>query len=119
MIDLDLDVIRRRDGQVFLVDEDEFAEHRVKYGYPADVVTQSQQSAAWLQQALADGTEPFASVYRSFRDIDEFMSELEKMARDKGAPRPDSSRPDAVARASVETRDKRARETSEKKGDSP
>ena len=26
----------------------------------------------------------FASVYRSFRDIDEFRSELEKMARDRG-----------------------------------
>jgi hypothetical protein len=66
MIDLDLDVIRRRDGKIFLVDEDEFAEHQVKYGYPADVIMQSQRSAAWLQQALADGTEPFASVYRAY-----------------------------------------------------
>jgi transcriptional repressor NrdR len=27
----------------------------------------------------------FASVYRSFRDIDEFRSELDKMARGRGA----------------------------------
>ncbi len=60
----------------------------------------------------------FASVYRSFRDIDEFMSELEKMARDKGAPRPDSSRPDAVAKAAGEKRP-RASEPDEKKGDFP
>ena len=34
MVDLDLDVIRMRDGGI-LDDEDEFAEHQVRYGYPA------------------------------------------------------------------------------------
>ncbi len=38
MVDLDLDVIRRRDGQVLLDDEDEFAEHQVRYGYPAELI---------------------------------------------------------------------------------
>jgi protein associated with RNAse G/E len=66
MIDLDLDVIRRRDGSIILDDEDEFAEHQIKYGYPADVITESERSAAWLQQALTNGTEPFASVYHSY-----------------------------------------------------
>jgi protein associated with RNAse G/E len=66
MIDLDLDVIRRRDGSIILDDADEFAEHQIRYGYPADVIAESQRSAAWLQQALADGTEPFESVYRSY-----------------------------------------------------
>ncbi|HXS66283.1 MAG TPA: DUF402 domain-containing protein [Streptosporangiaceae bacterium] len=66
MIDLDLDVIRRRDGSVHLVDEDEFAEHRVKYGYPSDVIAESERAAARLQVALADGTEPFATVYHSY-----------------------------------------------------
>ena len=28
----------------------------------------------------------FASVYRSFRDLDEFRAELEKLARDRGGP---------------------------------
>ena len=37
-IDLDLDVIRRQDGTVLLDDEDEFATHRVAYGYPAEVI---------------------------------------------------------------------------------
>lgn len=66
MVDLDLDVCRRRDGAIILLDEDEFAEHQVKYGYPADVIASSHQAAAWLQAALADGTEPFATVYHSY-----------------------------------------------------
>lgn len=37
-IDLDLDVIRFHDGSVVIDDEDEFADHRELYGYPADVV---------------------------------------------------------------------------------
>jgi protein associated with RNAse G/E len=66
MVDLDLDVCRRRDGQVVLLDEDEFAEHQVKYSYPADVVAESERAAAWLQGALGDGREPFVHVYRSY-----------------------------------------------------
>lgn len=66
MIDLDLDVRRLRDGTVELLDEDEFAEHQVKYGYPAEVIMQAQRSARWLQAALGDGTEPFASTYLSY-----------------------------------------------------
>jgi protein associated with RNAse G/E len=66
MIDLDLDVIRRRDGNVAIVDEDEFADHQLKFGYPPDVIAESQRAAAWLKAALSDGTEPFGSVYLSY-----------------------------------------------------
>jgi uncharacterized protein len=66
MVDLDLDVYRQRDGQVVLLDEDEFAEHQVRYGYPPDVIAASRRTAAWLQEALADGREPFANVCRSY-----------------------------------------------------
>jgi len=67
IIDLDLDVVRRRaSGAVELRDEDEFAEHRVRFGYPDDVVTQAQAAAEWLLGALGDGTEPFASAYRKW-----------------------------------------------------
>ncbi|MGW3644493.1 DUF402 domain-containing protein, partial [Streptomyces sp. NPDC005143] len=34
MVDLDLDVVRPRGGEAHVEDEDEFAEHRVRYGYP-------------------------------------------------------------------------------------
>jgi len=63
-IDLDLDVIRRfkaRKSQ--LLDADEFADHRVRFGYPDDVVEQARRSAKRLRRAvLAD--EPFTTVYR-------------------------------------------------------
>jgi protein associated with RNAse G/E len=64
MIDLDLDVCRvRADGKVVLLDEDEFAVHRVHYGYPPEVAEQASAAAAWLYEALGDGTEPFATRY--------------------------------------------------------
>jgi uncharacterized protein len=68
MVDLDLDVLRLRtdhsaDEQVLLVDADEFAEHQVRYSYPPDVVSAAEASAAWLQQAIKAGAEPFATVF--------------------------------------------------------
>jgi uncharacterized protein len=67
MVDLDLDVLRlRADGRVLIVDEDEFAVHKVRYDYPADVITQAEQAAAWLHEAISSGAEPFASHYREW-----------------------------------------------------
>ena len=62
MVDLDLDVRRRRTGAVELLDEDEFAEHQVRYGYPAEVVAAAQESAAWLVSAVQEHVEPFGAV---------------------------------------------------------
>ena len=67
LVDLDLDVVRRRaTGAVELRDEDEFAEHRVRFGYPDDVVAEARAAARWLFAALGNGTEPFASAYRKW-----------------------------------------------------
>jgi protein associated with RNAse G/E len=68
VIDLDLDVRRRRWGEIQLVDEDEFAEHRLRYGYPPEVVLRARQAARWLLAALADDTQPFAGGYRPWLD---------------------------------------------------
>src|SRR5687768_5269815 len=38
IVDLDLDVIRRRSGHVLLDDEDEFERHSTTLAYPAEVV---------------------------------------------------------------------------------
>jgi protein associated with RNAse G/E len=69
MIDLDLDVIRtRRDvlkgrtRRIFLDDEDEFEEHRIRYAYPPDVVQNARDSAAWLMKAVTAGTPPFGAT---------------------------------------------------------
>jgi protein associated with RNAse G/E len=67
LVDLDLDVVRRRgSGLVQLLDEDEFEQHRALFGYPEDVVIQAHSAAKWLFAALGDGTEPFASGYRQW-----------------------------------------------------
>jgi len=66
VVDLDLDVRRRRWGVIEQLDFQEFAEHRVRFGYPDEVVTQATAASAWLATALGDGTEPFASAYRSW-----------------------------------------------------
>lgn len=66
MVDLDLDVRRRRTGEVQLLDEDEFAEHRLRYAYPDDVVVEAERAAAGLVDALRDGVEPFGAGYRSW-----------------------------------------------------
>jgi uncharacterized protein len=64
MADLDLDVVRMRaDHQVLLLDEDEFAEHQVRYCYPAEVVSQAEQAAAWLQAAIRAAQEPFGTAF--------------------------------------------------------
>ena len=67
MSDLDLDVVRERGSrQAFLVDEDEFAEHQVRYGYPRDVIRAAERAAAWLQAAIESGEEPFRRRYQDW-----------------------------------------------------
>jgi uncharacterized ubiquitin-like protein YukD len=59
MVDLDLDVIVTRDGDLLLDDEDEFAEHQVTLGYPPEIVALASESAEHLMAAAWDGGEPF------------------------------------------------------------
>ncbi|MEV6521068.1 DUF402 domain-containing protein [Longispora sp. NPDC051575] len=60
IVDLDLDVCRvRADGRVFVDDEDEFADHQVRYGYPPEVVAAASASAAWLVEAVTARSGPF------------------------------------------------------------
>jgi hypothetical protein len=69
MADLDLDVIRRReDQQVLIVDQDEFAEHQVRYSYPAEVIRAAEHAADWLYQAISARAEPFGSHYLRWLD---------------------------------------------------
>lgn len=59
MIDLDLDVVRRTDGSVYVDDEDEFDEHRVSLGYPPALVDRARTVAARLVIALEQRRPPF------------------------------------------------------------
>jgi uncharacterized protein len=70
MVDLDLDVLRlRTDQSVIVVDEDEFAEHQVRYGYPADVISAAERAAAWLLDEISAKAEPFGATYRGWLEM--------------------------------------------------
>jgi uncharacterized protein len=63
MVDLDLDVVRHRhSGAVELLDEDEFLEHQVRYGYPAEVIRRGHEVAGLLLDAVTN-EEPFLGAY--------------------------------------------------------
>ncbi len=54
-VDLDLDVVRTAEGRVYVDDEDEFEEHRVALGYPADVVGAAREWCTRVhEQVLAE-----------------------------------------------------------------
>ncbi len=67
MVDLDLDVVRRRPRDtVELLDEDEFIEHAARYAYPADVVAAAQGASRELLAAVESRTGPFGGAHRSW-----------------------------------------------------
>jgi protein associated with RNAse G/E len=57
LVDLDLDVALTWDGEIVVLDEDEFAERRD--GYPADVVEGALAEAARVARALSERAFPF------------------------------------------------------------
>ncbi len=80
-VDLDLDVVRMSPqaprlhgsaplnlsagpGEVFVDDEDEFAEHQVSLGYPADVVAAAQASCDAVLVAVRAGLPPYDGTHR-------------------------------------------------------
>lgn len=63
-VDLDLDVLRLRDGTVYVDDEDEFEAHRVELGYPDDWVPAVRGAMAWVAESGAVGREPFGDICR-------------------------------------------------------
>lgn len=67
-VDLDLDVVRHRDGSLALLDEDEFEEHRVLYDYPADVVDRALTTARSLLEAVGARREPFGVAAQPWLD---------------------------------------------------
>ncbi|GAA1144813.1 DUF402 domain-containing protein [Ornithinicoccus hortensis] len=54
-VDLDLDVVQTFAGAVDVEDEDEFAEHRLQFGYPDDVVAAAERECARVVEELRAG----------------------------------------------------------------
>lgn len=71
MIDLDLDVIRRRDGETVIDDEDEFLEHQARMGYPPHLVTAAETSCRWLVAEVSASRPPF--------DVSTYLPWLERI----------------------------------------
>lgn len=63
-VDMVLDVVGTRDGQIWIDDEDEFAEHTATYAYPAELVASARTTADAVLAAVREGTEPFGSASR-------------------------------------------------------
>ena len=64
MVDLDLDVAKRRGGGVEIHDEDEFEEHRIVYGYPDHIVDKARTETTRIAAAVERGDEPFGEASR-------------------------------------------------------
>ncbi len=58
-IDMDLDVLRDDDRGTFVDDEDEWAAHQVRYGYPADVIARLEAVTARLAREVGARRAPF------------------------------------------------------------
>ncbi len=67
-VDLDLDVVRGNTGRVWVDDEDEFADHRVRYGYPPEVVSAAAASCDRVHAAVAAGRAPYDGVAAGWLD---------------------------------------------------
>lgn len=62
MVDLDLDVLQRMNGEVEVDDEDEFADHRVSGHYPRTATDLATAARDEVQQLLIEQAEPFRTV---------------------------------------------------------
>jgi len=60
--DLDLDVEQLDDGEVTVLDRDEFAAHQVMYGYPPDLVERAESTCLEVAAAITARVDPFDGV---------------------------------------------------------
>ena len=66
-VDLDLDVVQGPTGRVWIDDEDEFADHRVRLGYPDEVTRLAMDSCDRVQAALTAGRAPYDDRAQAWR----------------------------------------------------
>ena len=65
-IDLDLDVVRKTDGAVEVLDEDEFAEHQIQYSYPPHIIAAARAATDVAVASVLGREEPFGSAADSW-----------------------------------------------------
>lgn len=75
-IDMDLDVVRARDGRgIFIDDRDEWEEHRVRYGYPQGIVARLEEVALDLEREVTQESVPFDGPTAA-----RWLAELDRLA---------------------------------------
>ncbi|MFC7360894.1 DUF402 domain-containing protein [Nocardioides astragali] len=91
MVDLDLDVVRLADplpdfalegareagrtpGEIYVDDEDEFAEHQVAFGYPAEIIEAAQDSCDAVLAAVRASAAPYDGTHLRW------LAELSRMS---------------------------------------
>lgn len=67
-VDLDLDVVRGSSGRVWIDDEDEFADHRISLGYPAEVVSLAVRNCGHVEAAVQARATPFDGTHLEWLD---------------------------------------------------
>ncbi len=67
LIDLDLDVTRyRENGEVAVLDEDEFLDHQVRFDYPPQIIDKARTATARVALEVEQRVEPFGTVAASW-----------------------------------------------------
>lgn len=80
-IDMDLDVVRRTDERgLYIDDRDEWAEHSIRYGYPADVMEHLERRALELEQQVGARQAPFDDA-----TADVWLDRLAALGRERRA----------------------------------
>jgi len=65
-VDLDLDVVRKMDGTVAVLDEDEFADHQSRYAYPTDLIVAARMATEGAVSSVRNREGPFGSAAKSW-----------------------------------------------------
>lgn len=68
-VDLDLDIVWRPNGALELHDEDEFAAHRVRFGYPAEVVDRVWRAVDEVNDLITRRAPPFDGTLYEWRPM--------------------------------------------------
>ncbi|HSV39880.1 MAG TPA: DUF402 domain-containing protein [Nocardioidaceae bacterium] len=68
-VDLDLDVIVGNHGRVWVDDEDEFADHQVRWGYPSAVIAEARASCDAIVEAVTRRAAPFDGGHEPWLDL--------------------------------------------------
>jgi len=58
-VDLDLDVVEKFDGRIYLDDEDEFAEHQVTLAYPPELIAAALAESDRVMREVTQGHDPY------------------------------------------------------------